>query len=40
VPYFREIFNYSGYDKAEQKMGDEMSYEKCPRALIFKRDHK
>jgi hypothetical protein len=42
VPYFKNIFNISGYPElikhpAPHHVGIEYSYEKCSRALIFKR---
>lgn len=38
VPYFPFIFNVSGYLEMEQKFGDVWSYDRCPRANIFRRD--
>ncbi|ESO04980.1 hypothetical protein HELRODRAFT_185539 [Helobdella robusta] len=38
-PYFKEIFNASGCQENVKKYGDWFTYEKTPRALIFKRDH-
>eukprot|EP00096_Caligus_rogercresseyi_P012655 TRINITY_DN5370_c0_g1_i1.p1 TRINITY_DN5370_c0_g1~~TRINITY_DN5370_c0_g1_i1.p1 ORF type:complete len:563 (+),score=96.26 TRINITY_DN5370_c0_g1_i1:42-1730(+) len=37
-PYFKDIFNLSGGPEAVAKHGDWFSYERTPRALIFKRD--
>ncbi|XP_040576253.1 putative phospholipase B-like 2 [Lepeophtheirus salmonis] len=37
-PYFKDIFNMSGGPEAVAKFGNWFSYEKTPRALIFKRD--
>jgi len=39
VPYFPFIYNMSGSAAAAAKHGDWFSYNKTPRALIFKRDH-
>lgn len=39
VPYFKEMFDYAGYDKAVEKYGEDYSYAHCPRANIFRRDH-
>ncbi|CAI5445674.1 unnamed protein product [Caenorhabditis angaria] len=38
-PYFKQIIKASDTDKMVEKYGDWYSYEKTPRALIFKRDH-
>ena len=38
LPYFSYIFNVSGYPEKLKKYGDFFSYDKCPRAKIFKRD--
>uniref|UniRef100_T1IJU9 Phospholipase B-like n=1 Tax=Strigamia maritima TaxID=126957 RepID=T1IJU9_STRMM len=38
VPYFPFIYNMSGSAAAAAKHGDWFSYDKTPRALIFKRD--
>ncbi|XP_072839771.2 putative phospholipase B-like 2 [Pogona vitticeps] len=38
VPYFKEIFNASGLPQLVQKYGDWFSYEKTPRAQIFRRN--
>jgi hypothetical protein len=32
IPFIKEVFVHAGYDKAVEKMGDEMSYEGAPRA--------
>jgi hypothetical protein len=39
VPYFTFIFNMSGAPAEVAKYGDWFTYDKTPRALIFKRDH-
>jgi len=39
VPYFQEIYNISGGPEQAEKYGDWFTYDKTPRALIFKRDH-
>ncbi|KAJ7309616.1 hypothetical protein JRQ81_007670 [Phrynocephalus forsythii] len=38
VPYFKEIFNASGLPQLVQTYGDWFSYEKTPRAQIFRRN--
>ena len=38
TPYFKDIFNASGGPAMVSKFGDWFSFEKTPRALIFKRD--
>jgi len=38
VPFFKEVFNLSGAPERVAKYGDWFTYEKTPRALIFKRD--
>lgn len=38
TPYFPKIFNMSGTGEMVKKYGDWFSYDKTPRALIFKRD--
>nr|XP_028566947.1 putative phospholipase B-like 2 isoform X2 [Podarcis muralis] len=38
VPYFKEIFNTSGIPQLVQKYGDWFTYEKNPRAQIFRRN--
>ncbi len=40
TPYFSDIFNLSGSPENVKKFGDWFTYDKTPRALIFKRDHK
>ena len=40
TPYFHDIFNLSGSPANVAKFGDWFTYDKTPRALIFKRDHK
>ena len=37
--YFPDIFNASGGQANVKKYGDWFTYDKTPRALIFKRDH-
>ncbi|KAH7941895.1 hypothetical protein HPB49_018362 [Dermacentor silvarum] len=37
--YFDDIFNISGQPAKVEKYGDYYSYEHCPRAKLFKRDH-
>ncbi|XP_077509297.1 putative phospholipase B-like 2 [Amblyomma americanum] len=39
VPYFEELFNMSGQAQLVEKYGDYYSYDKSPRANIFRRDH-
>ena len=39
VPFIKEIYDFSGYDKAFKEHGDEYSHDRCPRANIFRRDH-
>ena len=38
LPYFPEIFNMSGTQRLVDKFGDVFSYDRNPRALIFRRD--
>ena len=38
-PYFKKIFNLSGNKVMVDKYGDWFSYDKTPRAKIFRRDH-
>ena len=38
-PYFKDIFVASGLPEMVSKYGDWFSYDKTPRARIFKRDH-
>uniref|UniRef100_A0A8R1HU97 Phospholipase B-like n=1 Tax=Caenorhabditis japonica TaxID=281687 RepID=A0A8R1HU97_CAEJA len=38
-PYYKQIIRLSDTDKMQEKFGDWFSYDKTPRALIFKRDH-
>lgn len=38
VPYFKDIFNMSGYTSAAQTNPDKYDYNKCARAQIFGRD--
>ena len=37
--YFPEIYNASGWRESKEKFGDWFSYERSPRARIFRRDH-
>ncbi|CAI4229686.1 unnamed protein product [Auanema sp. JU1783] len=39
TPYFPQIFKWSGAPAMVDRYGDWYSYDKTPRALIFKRDH-
>ncbi|KAH7953697.1 hypothetical protein HPB49_011491 [Dermacentor silvarum] len=39
LPYFNDIFNVSGQLPKVQQYGDFYTYENCPRAKIFRRDH-
>ncbi|GFS56688.1 putative phospholipase B-like 2 [Nephila pilipes] len=39
IAYFKDIFNMSDAPANVKKFGDFFTYEKAPRALIFKRDH-
>ncbi|KAK6015016.1 hypothetical protein OSTOST_19567 [Ostertagia ostertagi] len=38
TPYFPKIFKWSESDRMVKKFGDWYSYDKTPRALIFRRD--
>eukprot|EP01091_Cochliopodium_minus_P020222 TRINITY_DN8767_c0_g1_i1.p1 TRINITY_DN8767_c0_g1~~TRINITY_DN8767_c0_g1_i1.p1 ORF type:complete len:534 (+),score=52.28 TRINITY_DN8767_c0_g1_i1:171-1772(+) len=38
-PYFQYIFNISGFPEYVKEYGNFYSYNECPRAKIFKRDH-
>ena len=38
-PYFEEIYTASGWPAMASKYGDWFTYDKTPRARIFKRDH-
>ncbi|XP_014670950.1 PREDICTED: putative phospholipase B-like 2 isoform X2 [Priapulus caudatus] len=38
-PYFPQIFKASGLPEMVEKYGDWFTYDRTPRALIFKRDH-
>lgn len=40
TPYYKDIFNMSGSPANVAKFGDWFTYDKTPRALIFKRDHR
>lgn len=39
VPFYPEIFNLSGAAEMVKRYGDWFTYDKTPRALIFKRNH-
>ncbi|XP_069670595.1 putative phospholipase B-like 2 [Periplaneta americana] len=39
TPYYPDIYNISGQRELAQKYGDWFTYDRTPRALIFKRDH-
>jgi len=39
APYFPEVYNESGIPALVKKYGDWFSYDKTPRAQIFRRDH-
>ncbi|KAJ1374921.1 hypothetical protein KIN20_038126 [Parelaphostrongylus tenuis] len=39
TPYFPKIFQWSDAEKMVQRFGDWYTYDKTPRALIFRRDH-
>ncbi|XP_063078392.1 phospholipase B-like 1 [Engraulis encrasicolus] len=39
VPFHAEIYKRSGYPEMREKHGDDFSYDLCPRAKIFRRDH-
>ncbi|XP_022203029.2 putative phospholipase B-like 2 [Nilaparvata lugens] len=39
VPYFKEVFEMSGYDEMKRKNGTWFSHSETPRAKIFARDH-
>jgi len=36
IPYFKDIYNVTGYPALVQKYGDAFSYDNCPRAKIFR----
>lgn len=40
TPYFKDIYNLSGSQESADKYGDWFTYDRTPRALIFKRDHR
>ena len=40
TPYYKDIFNLSGSPANVAKFGDWFTYDKTPRALIFKRDQR
>ena len=37
--YFPDVYEASGFPQMVQKYGDYFSYDRCPRARIFQRDH-
>jgi len=39
IPYFKYIFDISGFPLWVQQYGNWFSYQECPRCLIFGRDH-
>ncbi|KAI1303639.1 putative phospholipase B-like 2 [Halotydeus destructor] len=39
IPYFQSVFNLSGNQGSVDKYGDWFTYDKSPRAQIFRRDH-
>ncbi|XP_041938702.1 phospholipase B-like 1 [Alosa sapidissima] len=38
VPFHRDIYNLSGYELMWSQLGEDYSYDLCPRAKIFRRD--
>eukprot|EP00762_Andalucia_godoyi_P002403 ANDGO_02752.mRNA.1 Phospholipase B-like protein G len=38
VPFFKQVYDLSGYPSAVAKYGTEFTYENCSRALMFSRD--
>nr|XP_057905284.1 phospholipase B-like 1 [Doryrhamphus excisus] len=38
VPFHRNIYKLSGYEMMWQELGEDFSYDLCPRAKIFRRD--
>ncbi|XP_075220478.1 putative phospholipase B-like 1 [Lycorma delicatula] len=40
IPFYKDVFKLSGYDKLVSKYGKWFSYDGAPRAKIMKRDHK
>lgn len=39
LPYFKDIYNMSGVTALYDQYGDFFSYDQCPRAQIFRRNH-
>ncbi|XP_046686333.1 putative phospholipase B-like 2 [Homalodisca vitripennis] len=39
IPFYPDVYNMSGTQTLANKYGDFFTYDKCPRARIFKRDH-
>ncbi|XP_071850229.1 putative phospholipase B-like 2 [Apostichopus japonicus] len=39
IPYFKDIYNMSGAQASFEQYGDIFSYENCPRAKMFRRNH-
>lgn len=39
IPYFRSIYYSAGFESMKQQYGNGYSYNQCPRANIFRRDH-
>ncbi|XP_068606358.1 phospholipase B-like 1 [Brachionichthys hirsutus] len=38
IPFHQKIYNLSGYKEIWEELGDDFSYDLCPRAKIFRRD--
>lgn len=38
VPFHQDIYNLSGYELMLNQLGEDYSYDLCPRAKIFRRD--
>ncbi|XP_046681052.1 putative phospholipase B-like 2 [Homalodisca vitripennis] len=39
IPFYPDVYNMSGTPALADKYGDYFTHDKCPRALLFKRDH-
>ncbi|OQR76026.1 putative phospholipase B 2-like [Tropilaelaps mercedesae] len=39
IPFYQEIYNASGWPRMVKKFGDWFTYDRSPRANIFRRDH-